>query len=184
VVIEVRAQLPADSAEVHAVVAQAFDDEKVAALWEDLATRPRAASYVAVIDGAIVGHVGLSWGWVDTRERLVDVSVLSPLSVSREHQRRGVGRALVARAIEAADAVGSPVLFLEGDPDYYARLGFEPAAQHGFTPPSPRVPLPGFQCVLLSAYEPSLTGALVYPDTFWVHDRVGLRGEMLERFGL
>jgi putative acetyltransferase len=183
-VIEVRAQLPTDSAEVHAVVAEAFDDEQVAALWEDLAARPRAASYVAVIDGAIVGHVGLSWGWVDTRERLVDVSVLSPLSVSPEHQRRGVGRALVARAIEAADALGSPVLFLEGDPDYYARLGFEPAAQHGFSPPSPRVPLPGFQCVLLSAYGPSLTGGLVYPDTFWVHDRVGVRGELLERFGL
>jgi putative acetyltransferase len=183
-VIEVRAQLPADAAEVHAVVAEAFDDETVAGLWEDLAEQPRAASYVALVGGAIVGHVGLSWGWVDARERLVDVIVLSPLSVSPEHQRHGVGRALVARAIEAADAAGSPVLFLEGDPDYYGRLGFEPAAQHGFTPPSPRVPLPGFQCVLLSAYEPSLTGGLVYPDTFWVHDRVGLRGEKLERFGL
>ena len=182
-VIEVRAQLPADAAEVHAVIARAFDDENVAALWEDLAARPRAASYVATIDGAIVGHVGLSWGWVDSRDRLVDVSVLSPLSVSPEHQRRGVGRALVARAIEAADAAGSPVLFLEGDPDYYARLGFEPAAEHGFTPPSPRVPLPAFQCVLLSAYEPSLTGGLVYPDPFWAHDCVGLRGERLERFG-
>lgn len=183
-VIEVRAELPADAAEVHAVIAEAFDDETVALLWEDLAARPRAASYVAVIDGAIVGHVGLSWGWVDTRERLVDVSVLSPLCVSPEHQRRGVGRALVARAVEAADAAGAPVLFLEGDPAYYSRLGFEPAAQHGFTPPSPRIPPPGFQCVLLSAYEPSLTGALVYPDTFWIHDRVGLRGERLERFGL
>lgn len=182
--IEVRAQLPADFAEVHAVVAQAFDDETVAALWEDLAARPRALSYVAVDDGAIVGHVGLSWGWVDTRERLVDVTVLSPLSVSPAHQRRGVGRALVARAIEAADAAGSPVLFLEGDPGYYAPLGFEPAARRGFAPPSPRVPLPGFQCVLLSAYEPSVAGGLVYPDTFWVHDRVGVRGERLEVFGL
>ena len=183
-VLEIRAQLPADAGQVHVVVAEAFDDETVAALWEDLAERPRAASFVAVIDRAIVGHVGLSWGWVDTRERVVDVTVLSPLSVSPEHQRRGVGRALVARAIEAADAAGSPVLFLEGDPAYYGPLGFEPAAQHGFTPPSPRIPLPGFQCVLLCAYEPTLTGGLVYPDTFWIHDRVGLRGERLERFGL
>jgi putative acetyltransferase len=90
----------------------------------------------------------------------------------------------VAAAIEATEGIGSPVLFLEGDPGYYGRLGFEPAAQHGFTPPSPRVPPLGFQCVLLSTYEPSLTGAVVYPDTFWVHDRVGVRGEMLDRFGL
>jgi putative acetyltransferase len=182
--IDVRAEVPADSADVHAVVAAAFDDETVAVLWEDLAVRPGAASFVAVNDGAVVGHVGLSLGWVDSRQRPVEVGVLSPLSVQPGHQRRGVGRALVAKAIEAADSLGWPVLFLEGDPDYYMRFGFEPAAKHGFTPPSPRVPPPGFQCVLLSAYQPSLTGPVVLPDTFWVHDRVGVRGELLERFGL
>ena len=182
--IEVRTETPADSAEVHAVVAAAFADETVAVLWEELAAGARATSLVAVIDGAVVGHVGLSRGWIDDRHRLVDVHVLSPLSVLPAYQRRGVGRALVAAAIEAADAMGSPAMFLEGDPRYYGRLSFEPAAQHGFTPPSPRVPPLGFQCVLLSTYEPSLTGGVVYPDTFWVHDRVGVRGEMLDRFGL
>ena len=182
--IHVRAETSADATEVHTVVAAAFADENVAVLWEDLAAGPRSASIVAVVDGAIVGHVGLSRGWVDSRDRLVEVHVLSPLSVSPAYQRRGVGRALVAAAIEATDALGSPALFLEGDPRYYGRLGFEPAAEHGFTPPSPRIPLPGFQCVLLSTYEPTLTGALVYPDAFWVHDCVGLRGELLDRFGL
>jgi len=135
-------------------------------------------------DGAIVGHVGLSLGWVDSRERVVDVSVLSPLSVQPEYQRQGVGSALVAKAIEAADSLGWPALFLEGDPDYYMRFGFEAAAKHGFTPPSPRIPPPGFQCVLLSSYQPSLAGPVVLSDTFWVHDRVGVRGELLELFGL
>ena len=90
----------------------------------------------------------------------------------------------MAKAIEATDSIGWPVLFLEGDPGYYGRSGFELAAAHGFTPPSPRVPPGGFQCVLMSAYQPSLTGRVVYPDVFWVHDRVGVRGELLERFGL
>jgi putative acetyltransferase len=184
IAIEVRAESAAESAEVHAVVAAAFRDDSVAVLWEDLAARPGAASYVAVIDDAIVGHVGLSWGWVDSRERLVEVSVLSPLSVLPAFQRQGLGRALVTKAIEEADAVGAPVVFLEGDPDYYGRLGFRPAAQYGFRPPSPRIPLPAFQCVLLSTYESSINGGVVYPDTFWLHDRVGLRGERLERFGL
>jgi putative acetyltransferase len=182
--IEVRAEVPADSAEVRDVIAAALYDETVAVLWEDLAVRPQTASFVAGNDHVIVGHVGLSLGWVDSRERLVEVGVLSPLSVQPEYQRRGVGRALVATAIEATDGLGWPVLFLEGDPGYYLRSGFEPAANHGFTPPSPRVPPPGFQCVLLSTYHPSLTGRVVYPDTFWVHDRVGVRGELLERFGL
>jgi putative acetyltransferase len=90
----------------------------------------------------------------------------------------------VAGAVAAADAAGSPVVFLEGDPAYYSRAGFEPAARYGFTPPSVRIPPAAFQCVLLPAYDPSLNGALVYPDTFWFHDAVGLRGERLERFGL
>jgi putative acetyltransferase len=182
--IEVRAEVPADSLNVHAVVAAAFDDETVAVLWEDLALRPQTASFVAESEGVIVGHVGLSSGWVDSRERLVEVGVLSPLSVEPGCQRRGVGGALVAKAIEAADSLGWPVLFLEGDPRYYVRFGFAAAAEHGFTPPSPRVPPPGLQCVLLSTWQQSLTGRVVYPDTFWVHDRVGVRGELLERFGL
>ena len=92
--IEVRAEVPADSAEVHAVIAAAFDDETVAVLWEDLAVRPQAASFVAVNDRAIVGHVGLSLGWVDSRERVVDVSVLSPLSVQPEYQRQRRGQCI------------------------------------------------------------------------------------------
>ncbi len=89
-VIEVRAQLPADSADVHAVVARAFDDENVAALWEDLAARPRTASYVAAIDGAVVGHVGLSWGWIDGRDRLVGGAQLGPPAEPNRCSRAGV----------------------------------------------------------------------------------------------
>jgi putative acetyltransferase len=29
--------------------------------------------------------------------------------------------------------------------------------------------------VRLSAYEPWMTGTVVYPDVFWRHDAVGLR---------
>ena len=130
-----------------------------------------------------MGHVGLSWGWVDAPERLVEALVLSPLSVAPERQRGGIGRALVAHAVDAADRLGSPVLFLEGDPAYYSRLGFVEAAPHGFTPPSVRIPLAAFQCVLLSAYIESVTGALVYPEQFWAHDSVGLRGRRLAQFG-
>lgn len=182
--VKVREEQPADADAVRAVIAAAFDDEAVARLWDDLADREGTASLVAVSDDEVVGHVGLSWGWLDTRDHLVDTLVLSPLSVAPDHQRGGVGRALVARAVAAADDLGSPVLFLEGDPAYYSRLGFELATTHGFTPPSARIPLPAFQCVLLSAHRPWMTGGLVYPEVFWAHDSVGLRGEMLKKFGL
>jgi putative acetyltransferase len=42
--------------------------------------------------------------------------------------------------------------------------------------PSLRFPDAAFQVATLSGYEPWMTGTLVYPDTFWAHDCVGLRG--------
>lgn len=169
-----------DEPAVLEVIGRAFADEpEVVGLWTALAERPGTASYVAEVAGVVVGHVGLSWGWLDAPARLVDVLVLSPLSVAPSHQRQGIGRALVEHAVSIAGDLGAPVLFLEGDPGYYGRLGFVEAATHGFTAPSVRIPSPAFQCVLLPAYDASTTGALVYPDTFWAHDAVGLRGDRL-----
>jgi putative acetyltransferase len=67
------------------------------------------------------------------------------------------------------------VVFLEGEPAYYGRLGFVPGAGAGFRRPSLRIPEPAFQAALLPAHEPWMTGTLVYPDVFWRHDAVGLR---------
>jgi putative acetyltransferase len=176
----VRQTRPTDDSAVKDVIERAFLDEpEVAGLWKALDQRPGTTSYVVEIDGSVVGHVGLSWGWVDAPARLVDVLVLSPLSVAPTHQRRGIGRTLVEHTISVAGDLGAPVLFLEGDPGYYGRLGFVPAVLHGFTAPSARIPSRAFQCVLLPAYDASVLGALIYPDTFWAFDAVGLRGERL-----
>jgi putative acetyltransferase len=45
----------------------------------------------------------------------------------------------------------------------------------GFRKPSLRIPDDAFQVAALAAYEPWMTGTLVYSATFWVHDCVGLR---------
>lgn len=178
--VEVRATTEADGEQVLAVVGAAFADEpEVVPLQRALAARPDNIGLVAVLGARIVGHVGLTRCWIDAEARLVEALVLSPLSVAPDVQRRGVGRALVSRAVDAAGDRGCPAVFLEGDPAYYGRLGWRPAAELGVTPPSGRVPAPAFQCVRLAAYEDGMRGALVYPDTFWAYDCVGLRGDRL-----
>lgn len=67
------------------------------------------------------------------------------------------------------------MVFLEGDPVFYLRLGFTPGGQQGFRKPSLRIPDAAFQAIRLPSHEPWMTGTLVYPDTFWQHDAVGLR---------
>jgi putative acetyltransferase len=176
----IRPALPADARDVQRLLIAAFADEpEVAGLETALAAREDSRSFVAEIDGGIVGHVRLTRGWVDAPERLVTVQVLSPLSVEPARQRQGIGRMLVAHALGEAERMGAPAVFLEGDPGYYSRLGWRPAAELGVSAPSERIPAPACQAVALSAYEPWMSGRLVYADTFWALDCVGLRGQML-----
>lgn len=174
----IRGLLPDDGPAVRQLLTAAFaDDGRVADLASALdarADRPGVA-LVAEVDGAPVGHVQLSRGWVDAKPRLAEVLVLSPLGVLPAYQRQGIGRALCQAAVERAAELGVPAVFLEGDPGYYGRLGWRRASELGFAAPSDRIPDVAFQAVVLPAWEPWITGALVYNDTFWALDCVGLR---------
>lgn len=173
----VRPEQDHDVPQTREVVAAAFGEELVACLLDGL--RDSAAwlglSFVAEHDGEVVGHVSFTRGWLDAPPRLVEVLVLSPLSVRPDLQRRGIGRALVGAALAALEGRPEPLVFLEGSPSYYAQLGFRAGESLGFTRPSVRIPGPAFQVLPLPAYQTWMTGALVYPDVFWRHDAVGLR---------
>jgi putative acetyltransferase len=176
--LTVRRQRPGERAHVRDVIVGAFGEPVVADLAEALLDAPggrHGLSFVAELGGKVVGHVQLSWSRLDAPARLVDVLVLSPLSVVPERQRHGIGGQLVIQALAGARQLGAPMLFLEGDPRYYARFGFRTAADQGFTAPSVRIPRAAFQVVTLASYEPWMTGALVYAEPFWALDCVGLR---------
>ena len=161
------------------LLTEAFaDDGRVGGLAQALharADRPVDCTLVAESNGELVGHVQLSRAWIDAEPALVEALVLSPLGVAPAHQRRGVGRALCESALAHARRRHSPAVFLEGDPSYYARLGWQRASERGFTAPSARIPDPGFQVAILPSWQPWMVGGLVYNDTFWALDFVGLR---------
>ena len=180
--VRVRPERPSDRKAVRRVVGTAFGDEgpTVTALLDALnATGRVVAGLVAEVDGSVVGHVQLNRSWLDTRERVVDVLVLSPLSVEPGHQGRGIGGALVAAAIAAAGGTGAPTLFLEGSPAYYGARGFRRGDELGFERPSVRIPQAAFQVAMLPAHEAWMSGRLVYCDAFWELDCVGLRDPLL-----
>jgi putative acetyltransferase len=56
---------------------------------------------------------------------------LAPLAVSAGSQGRGVGAALVEAGLEVCRAAGVGLVVVLGDPAYYRRFGFEPAAKVG-----------------------------------------------------
>ncbi len=183
--MRIRPATPADRPAVEAVVASAFDEPRegrvvqlLRRLDDSAATR---ADLVAVDAAGVVGHVRLSRAWVDARSALVDVLVLSPLSVAPHRQGDGIGTRLVQAALENAAGLGAPAVFLEGGWAYYGKRGFQGAQPLGFERPSLRIPAPAFQVALLAAYKPGIAGRLVYPEAFWSTDTVGLRDPDLHR---
>ena len=94
--VRIRPEVPSDREAVRRVAVAAFADEgpTIAALLDALDAAGRVVvGLVAELDGSVVGHVQLNRSWLDARERLVDVLVLSPLSVGPGHQGRGIGGA-------------------------------------------------------------------------------------------
>jgi putative acetyltransferase len=135
----VRREQARDTAAVRTVVAAAFarDDGGVPVevdlldrLREDPGWLPRF-SLVAGTAHEIVGHVLATRGDVDGRPALG----LGPVAVRPDHQRQGVGTALLHAVLGAAEACDEALVALLGEPAYYGRFGFRPATEHGVDPP-------------------------------------------------
>jgi putative acetyltransferase len=169
-------------AELHRAAFGPEDGAIIAGLMSDLrllaAPLPAISLVAESADGGIIGHVMLSHAWVDAPAAMVDVYTLSPLGVHPDWQKQGIGKTLIARALEAAKEAGAVCVFLEGNPKYYKSSGFMPAEQAGFRRPSTRIPQAAFQVASLSGQTNSLSGTFVYRDVFWRHDCVGLRKQV------
>src|SRR4051794_22519936 len=178
--MEARREATSDRPAVRALHLAAFGDHGpvVANLVDDLrdaVTRSEGLLLVAEERDQIVGHVMFSPSLLDAPKRLLPVQVLSPIGVVPARQKQGVGTALIRRGLELLSERDVPLVFLEGPPAYYSRFGFEAGSALGFRKPSLRIPDAAFQVLRLPAYEPWMTGTLVYSEAFWTHDAVGLR---------
>lgn len=139
-------------------------------------TRDSGLSLVAVEpDGDVLGHAMFTRSLLDAPPRLIEVQVLSPVAVLPPRHNQGIGSALIRAGLQVMTERAVPVVFLEGDPGYYSRFGFANAVAQGFRSPSLRIPDAGFQALRLPHHQPWMTGTLVYSETFWRHDVVGLR---------
>jgi predicted N-acetyltransferase YhbS len=79
-------------------------------------------SFTARIGTLLVGSVRLSPVRIGDAKALL----LGPLAVEPAFREKGVGQALIARALEVARANGHRLVFLVGDEPYYGKCGFKP----------------------------------------------------------
>ncbi len=85
-------------------------------------------------NGRLIGTVRL---WDVTAGSAGSALLLGPIAVDAKHQGRGIGAALMQRALNEARVKGHGAVILAGDAPYYARFGFGRAPVTGLGLPGP-----------------------------------------------
>jgi len=127
--MDIRPEEPDDAVAIRAVTAAAFATAPHSGGNEaDIVEALRAAgaltlSLVAVHRGQVVGHVAFSP--VEIPGADAPWYGLGPVSVIPDFQRMGVGQGLIRDGLGRLKALGARGCVVLGEPDYYARFGFE-----------------------------------------------------------
>jgi len=143
--ISIRQETPDDYPEVNALVDTAFTfyratynvpgeddtaDYLIAVRQKD--TYIPELAFVAVLpDGKIAGQITLYHTDIITATNRITQLVLSPISVLPEFHKRGIAREMITYALAKAKEMGYVAVFLQGNPRFYEKFGFEPAYKHG-----------------------------------------------------
>lgn len=167
----IRQERTEDYETVYDVIKEAFDSaehadgnepELVNALRKGNGFIPQL-SFVAEIDGKIVGHILFTKATIENRT----VLALAPLSVLPEYQRRGIGTALIKEGHRIAGELGYGFSVVLGSENYYPRVGYLPADTFGIQPPFD-VPRENFMAYKLNEHAPNVSGIMKYAEEFGI----------------
>lgn len=125
---EIRPETPEDAASVEALYDRVFGpdrERKVSYRYREGIAPVAGLCAVSALAGTVVAAVRF---W-PVRLEGIPALLLGPLAVEPELQGRGIGRMLVADRLVRARAAGWRLVFLVGDPAYYARFGFRPVPE-------------------------------------------------------
>ncbi len=127
----IRAEKKDDQDDVFAVNGSAFETPAEATLVDMLREQAQPiVSLVAEDQGNVVGHIMFSPVSLSENHDL-KVMGLAPMAVAPEHQRKGIGSALVLAGLEQCRQLGFVAVVVLGHPEYYPRFGFSPSSRFG-----------------------------------------------------
>jgi predicted N-acetyltransferase YhbS len=135
--VTIRHETPTDIAAREALLDRCFGSARFAKASERLREGRRPAeslSLVATDRGRLAGTVRL-WRVCAGHDR--PALLLGPLAVDSACRNRGLGAALMARAIAEARRHGHRLILLVGDEPYCARFGFSAAGTGALSLPGP-----------------------------------------------
>lgn len=124
--VQIRQQTQADASGIEALMAAVFGpDAMMRSVWRLRKNQPvDGLCLVAEGAGKLVGSLRFWFITLAGKRELL----LGPLAVLPELQGKGVGRALVRQGLSIAGDSDCSLCLVSGEPDYYPRFGFVPAA--------------------------------------------------------
>lgn len=162
----IRPEKQDDWTTIQALNAEAFGTLTEARLVDELRREAQPViSLVAEYDHAVIGHIMFAPVSLPEHPDL-KIMGLAPMTVGPEHQRRGIGSALVQAGLEQCRRLGYGAVVVLGHPDYYPRFGFAPAAGFGIGCEY-EAPSEAFLAVELEpGYLAAASGAIRYHEAF------------------
>ncbi len=162
--IAIRLEAPGDESAIFELTKRAFAGMKFSDGTEPyIVDKLRAdgdltLSLVAIERLRLIGHIAISP--LSISDGATDWYGLGPVSVTPELQRKGIGSALIRRALADMRENGAKGIALLGSTEYYPRFGFRHEPQLRYPGP----PAEYFQCLVLEGRLPS--GVVTYAPAF------------------
>jgi putative acetyltransferase len=161
----IRARQPADDNLIRTLNEAAFVGTYEMTLIAGLRSSGHAViELVATGDVEIAGHILFSRLEVTLDDRAVRALALAPVAVLPEHQRQGIGGALISEGLAQAGREGWQAVIVLGHPEYYPRFGFSATLARKL-----QAPFSGDAFMALELAPGALagdSGRVVYPAAF------------------
>ncbi len=161
--IQLRQETPADHPTVASIIREAFKTEPHSDQTEHLLVeRLRQSdafipelSIIAEVEGKICGHVLVTKIEIVNGEQMFPSLALAPVAVHPNHQKKGIGGALIKEAHRVAKEAGFLSIVLLGHDQYYPRFGYQRCSQFGIQLP---FEAPDENCMVIELVENGLQG--------------------------
>jgi len=127
--IVIRSETDADVSAIAEVTVAAFRTLEISNHTEQFiiealrAAKALTVSLVAELDGRVIGHIAFSP--VTISDGTPNWYGLGPVSVLPEHQRKGIGKALIKDGLSRLKDMNAQGCCLVGHPNYYRNFGFK-----------------------------------------------------------
>ncbi|MGP0904199.1 GNAT family N-acetyltransferase [Serratia sp. CY76391] len=127
----IRVEIPVDAAGIDALLRRAFGRDDEADLVQQLREDGLLTLGVVATDdeGGVVGYAAFSPVDVAGEDR--QWVALAPLAVDESLRRQGLAEKLVYEGLDSLNEFSYAAVVVLGDPAYYGRFGFKPAAAYG-----------------------------------------------------